>query len=312
MPATPPPTPPVNAAGEEAFLAWVRQRQLARPRPRHLLETAGDDLALLEWQGGLVLVGMDPVLDGVHVDLPRHGPTAAGRKAMNRNLSDVAAMVGEPVAATLSIVAPRSMPLEAVQAVYLGAEEAGESAGCPIAGGDFASWDGRLVVTVGILGRVDRAVLRGGARVGDRIFVSGPLGGSILGRHLTFAPRLDLGRQLGELGATAMLDISDGLSRDLPRLIRPVIGATVDAEAVPIHADAAALAQQTGRDPLWHALHDGEDYELLFTAAMVSVPGCIAIGHVEAEPGVRIRRAGRVEPLAALGWEHALGASEAP
>jgi thiamine-monophosphate kinase len=202
------------------------------------------------------------------------------------------------------------MTLAQVQEVYLGAEEAGLAAGCPIVGGDFASWDGRLVVTVGILGTVDQPVLREGARPGQTLFVTGPLGGSILGRHITFKPRLDMGlRAATQFRASAMLDLSDGLSRDLPRLLGPSVGATIDAEDLPIHPDARQLARQTGRDPLWHALNDGEDYELLFAADADNLPGCTAIGRVEAGPGVRLRRAGQIEPLVVEGWEHRLSGS---
>src|SRR5687767_11044579 len=246
-PATPQPAYPAaspSSGDEQAFLAWVRRRQEASLAGN----CPGDDLAVLPWPGGLVLLGVDPLLDGVHVNLSQHGPCAAGRKAMNRNLSDVAAMAGEPVAATVSLVVPRSLSLEAVQEVYLGAEAAGQEVGCPIVGGDFATWDGPLVVTVGILGRTEQAVLRERARPGEHLYVTGPLGGSILGRHLTFKPRLDMGlRAAREFGASAMIDISDGLSLDLPRLLGTASGATIDASAIPIHADAARLAAQSGR-----------------------------------------------------------------
>lgn len=297
-------------AGESSFLTWVRNRQSAQLKltpHSHVRRSAGDDLAVLDWPGGLVLLGADPVVDGVHLEIARHGPAAAGRKAVNRNLSDVAAMAGEPLAATLSLVVPRSMSMAGVQAIYLAAEEAGALAKCPIVGGDFASWDGRLVITVGILARADTPVLRAAATPGQTLFVTGALGGSILGRHLTFSPRLELGRRIGrEFGATAMIDISDGLSRDLPRLLGDSLGATIDAAAVPIHEDAVRLSRNSGRDPLWHALHDGEDYELLFTASATSLPGCIAIGRVESKPGARVMRGGTSEPLGPEGWEHRL------
>ena len=122
-----------------------------------------------------------------------------------------------------------------------------------------------------------------------------------------FEPRLAIGQRIAcEFSASAMIDISDGLSRDLPRLLGYSLGAVVDAAAVPIHADARALAAQTGRDPLWHALHDGEDYELLFAADATKLPDCTAIGRVEAEHGVRLRNGGGTAPLRQEGWEHRL------
>ena len=303
-------SPALDREGEGAFLAWVRERQAPLASgDGPVRRAAGDDLAVLDWPGGLVLLGADPVLDGVHLDVAQHGWTAAGRKAMNRNLSDVAAMAATPVAATLSLIVPQGATLADAKTIYEGAEAAGKAAGCPIVGGDFATWPGRLAVVVGILARAAAPVPRGGARPGQGLFVTGPLGGSILGRHLSFAPRLTMAAQIVEAARpSAMLDLSDGLSRDLPRLLGDAVGATLDTASVPIHDDARRLSLQTGRDPLWHALHDGEDYELLFaTDATGAPPGCVRIGTVDATSGVRIRMpGGAIEPLEAMGWEHHL------
>src|SRR5690606_28197013 len=123
--------------------------------------------------------------------------------------------------------------------------------------------------TVTILGRsagID-PITRAGARPGDGIYVTGPLGGSILSRHMTFEPRITLARALAATGqVTAMIDLSDGLSRDLPHICRAsAVGAIVEATRIPIHTDAATLAAQDGVAALEHALHDGEDHELLLT-----------------------------------------------
>ena len=300
-PLPPAPSPP---AGESAFLDWVRRRQAGRPSPG-VVSAAGDDLAVLDWPGGLVLLGVDPVLDGVHLDLAQCGPAAAGRKAMNRNLSDVAAMAGTPVAATLSLVVPHALGGGDVRAIYAGAEAAGDAFACPIVGGDFASWDGRLVVTVGILARCLTPVARGTARAGQRLYVTGPLGGSILGRHLTFTPRIDLGHTLAaSCRPSAMMDLSDGLTRDLPRLLGHAgVGATLDAAAIPVHDDARRLAAKSGRDPLWHALNDGEDYELLFAADAMRSPRLRRRRHGRRGAGrpPAARRRGRSAPARGLG-----------
>lgn len=297
--------------GEAVFLDWVRRRQAHRRQvglyPR-LLTPAGDDLAVLAPTAGQILLGMDPVLDGVHVELSAHGPTAMGRKALNRNLSDVAAMAGTPVAAVLSIILSRDLTLETAKGIYEGAEQAGDAFDCPVAGGDFASWAGKTVATVAILATADPPVLRGHPRPGDGLWVTGPLGGSILGRHLTAAPRLKEARMIQDnCKPSAMLDLSDGLSRDLPRLVGDTAGATLDASAIPVHEDARQLAGNSRKEPLWHALHDGEDYELLFAAESCELPGCVRVGSIDREPGVWLRRGERVEPLEALGWEHQVG-----
>ena len=275
--------------GEAEFLSYVAQRC-----PR-----AGDDLAILESPRGRLLAGIDPVLDGVHLNIAEHGHAAAGRKAVNRNLSDVAAMGGTPTAVLLSLVIPKRDALADALACFDAARAAAEAAGCELVGGDFATWDGPLVVTAAVLGEADRPVPRTGATPGQRLFVTGPLGGSILGRHLTFAPRLAEGRALANQ-VSAMMDLSDGLARDLPRLLD---GLGADLSNVPVHPDAVRLAADTGRPPLWHALNDGEDYELLFAADTNSFGAeCFEIGVVSATSGVTING----KAIEAGGWEHVL------
>ena len=182
--------------------------------------------------------------------------------------------------------------------------------GCQIVGGDTGSWEGKLVVTVTILGRCEgvAAITRRGAQPGDGIYVTGPLGGSILGRHMTFEPRIAEGRRIAIAGATSMIDLSDGLSRDLPHLCgQSGVGAILDATAIPVHADATSLAARDSVSPLYHALHDGEDYELLYTCRreMPNLPG-VFIGTITENPEVFLSRAGGIEHLSSKGWEHSL------
>ena len=133
------------------FIQWVRAHQHAS---EHVLLPAGDDLAILKWPAtDLLLIGVDQVLDGVHFDSTLHSPRAIGRKAMNRNLSDCAAMACLPAAAVVTIATKRGTGTLILQELYEGMREAGAVYGCEIVGGDTASWDGKLVVTVTILGR---------------------------------------------------------------------------------------------------------------------------------------------------------------
>jgi thiamine-monophosphate kinase len=260
----------------------------------------------LKWDAkDLLLVGVDQVLDGVHFDSKVHSPRAIGKKVMNRNLSDCAAMACLPAAAVATVALPRGTPMEYVKELYLGIKEAADAFGCEIVGGDTASWEGKLAVTVTILGRSEgsKPLTRRGAGAGDAIYVTGALGGSIRGRHMTFVPRVAEGFQIGKSGvATAMIDLSDGLSRDLRQICeQSKVGAIIDAAKVPIHADATAM--RDGRTPLEHALHDGEDHELLYTAA----PGAgkhTQIGMITAEPGIFLLRDGQRELLEPKGWEH--------
>ncbi len=281
---------------ESDFLAWIKTQQRATP----LVQLpAGDDLAILNWNtGDLLLIGVDQVLDQVHFDSAVHPPRAIGIKAMNRNISDCAAMGCLPAAAVVSVALPRGSGMDYAKELYQGLRQAAEPFDCAIVGGDTGTWDGKLAMSVTILGRSAgiNPIPRDGARPGDAIYVTGPLGGSLLGRHMTFSPRVNQGRQLAGSGVlTAMIDISDGLSRDLPRICA---SAVLDADAIPIHPDARAS--------LDHALHDGEDYELLFTAPTAPPLGT-RIGTVTAQGGLQLRRDdGTLEPLRSRGWEHPL------
>src|SRR5688572_16136037 len=244
--------------GEFDLIDWIRTQQTTGD---FVKLAAGDDLAILNWPSNdLLLVGVDQVLDGVHFDSSVHPPRAIGRKAMNRNLSDCAAMACLPAAALVSVALPRGRDIEYAKELYLGVKQAGDLFRCPIVGGETGSWDGKLALTVTILGRSvpGRSVTtRGGARPGDAIFVTGPLGGSLLGRHMDFIPCIVEAQHIIEHGpATAMIDISDGLSRDLPHLCAASrVGALIDARRVPIHDDAIQM-RRDGRSPLEHALHE--------------------------------------------------------
>lgn len=296
--------------GEFDFIDWVRSQGLAKAHER-VVVGPGDDLAVLKWQGDdLLIVGVDQVLDGVHFESEKHPPELIGRKVMNRNLSDCAAMACLPVAAVVSAALPVGCSLEYAQALHHGLRAAAAAFECDIVGGDTGSWPGRLALSVTILGRSAgiRPITRSGAKAGENLFVTGALGGSLLGRHMTFTPRIALARDLAKNHAiSAMIDLSDGLSRDLGHICRQSgVGAIIDAALIPVHDDARTMSQQDGRSPLDHALHDGEDHELLFTAAAEEISGAIRIGIMVADLAVQLRRNGELEPLPAGGWEHRL------
>jgi thiamine-monophosphate kinase len=293
--------------GEFDFIEWIRRLQSKSP----MLDVGiGDDLASLKWQADdLLLAGVDQVIDGVHFDSAIHSPDQIGRKAMNRNLSDCAAMGCLPAAALAAVALPRNFSLDQAKQLYQGLRAAGDAFNCPMVGGDTGAWDGKLVLSVTILGRSagQKPVTRSGAKQGDQIFVTGPLGGSILGRHITFEPRVNLGREIAPL-ASAMIDLSDGLSRDLAHICRSSgVGAIIEAAAVPIHTDALQLSQQDDIPPLDHALNDGEDYELLFTSSSPPLHQAIRVGRITADPGIFLQDgAGNRSALLPRGWEHSI------
>jgi thiamine-monophosphate kinase len=291
--------------GEFDFIQWIKTRQC----PTALtMVPAGDDMAVLRWaENDLLLVGVDQVLDGVHFDSAVHGPRDIGRKVMNRNLSDCAAMGCLPAAAVATVALRHGISLDYARELYLGLCDAGDPFDCRIVGGDTASWPGKLVLTVTILGRSGgiQPVLRSGAKPDDGIYVTGPLGGSILGRHMTFAPRVVEGRRLAESGVvTSMIDLSDGLSRDLGHICRESgVGAMVEASAIPLHGDAVRLAVTSGREPIEHAVNDGEDYELLFTANSQPPLG-VRIGTITTGSEILLRQGAVARRLEPRGWEH--------
>jgi thiamine-monophosphate kinase len=300
--------------GEFDFIQWVASQVKASP---FVVVPPGDDLAVLKWDpADLLLVGVDQVLDGVHFDSAVHPPRRIGRKVMNRNLSDCAAMACLPAAAVATVAAPKGVGVDYLKELFLGLREAADPWTCPVVGGDTGSWPGKLVVTVTILGRSagDEPIRRSGARAGDALCVTGKLGGSLLGRHMDFEPRVTEARELAAVRRpSAMIDLSDGLSRDLAHLCRMSgVGAEVIEDRVPVHDDAIEM-RRDGRTPLEHALHDGEDYELLFTMdpadlASVTMKGVKVhvIGSMGGDGVWLRRRDGSRERLEPGGWEHTL------
>jgi thiamine-monophosphate kinase len=293
--------------GEFDLIRWIQTQH----KPSDLVQTGpGDDMAVVKWPAGdLLLVGVDQVLDGVHFDSTIHPPKAIGRKVMNRNLSDCAAMACLPAAAVATVALPRTVDLEYAKELYRGMRDAAEPFACDVVGGDTGSWEGMLAMTVTILGRSAGVppVLRKGARPGDGIYVTGPLGGSILGRHMTFTPRVfEAAVLVRNQQITSMIDLSDGLSRDIRHICeQSSVGAVIEAAAIPIHDDAIMASRRDRRIPLEHALHDGEDYELLFTTPATNLPH-VRIGMITAQPGIYLERDGTREPLEPKGWEHTL------
>lgn len=255
---------------EHSFIAWVKQRANRLPRVKLGI---GDDCALLASDANDVVVTTDSLCEGTHFILDECGPRAVGRKLMAVNLSDLASMAAEPTAVFLSLCLPNSKRLASndpgalAAEIFEGVYELAAKYNVAIAGGDTNVWDGPLVVHMTALGRSrpNGSWLRNGANVGDAVVVTGKLGGSILGKHLTFEPRLHLASQLYDLGVvSAATDISDGLGIDLLNMtVASKCGAELDVSSIPISDAAAELAGKTGNSPVEHALGDGEDFELL-------------------------------------------------
>jgi thiamine-monophosphate kinase len=304
-------------AMEREFLDWLKQ-QLS-PSPNIL--GIGDDAAVLSWTGGNgVVVTTDAVTDDVDFRLGEISPEQAGHKALGVNLSDLAAMAAEPVAAFVTLVLPRDGALRLAKRIINGMIPLAERHGIQIAGGDTNVWDGRLVISVTAIGRTTARgpLTRSGARPGDELLVTGTLGGSILGRHLAVEPRVAESLRLhAAYDLRAGIDVSDGLALDASRLAAASdCGVALDLASVPISDAARRLSATTGRVPLDHALGDGEDFELLI-AAPHSEAGRILrdqpldvpvtrIGRFVETPGLWQTTDGGVTlaPLAPSGFQH--------
>jgi thiamine-monophosphate kinase len=302
--------------GEFAYIDWVRRRTPPDPR---VLVGPGDDAAVLSLPLGVsCLVTTDMLLEGSCFRLGEAGARRVGRKAIAVNLSDIAAMAGKPVAAVVSVGLPRQGGRALAEELYQGFRDLADSFQTALAGGDTNSWDGPLVISVTIIGEPTGRgpVTRGGARPGDWLLVTGPLGGSILGKHLDFTPRVREAIQLHQaVELHAMIDISDGLAADVHHICdESRCGAVLFADAVPIAPEAAKL--QDGRSPLDHALSDGEDFELAFAVRpddgrrlleTQPVPG-LTLAHIGRvlEQGYWIEENGRRRPLEPRGYVHEL------
>lgn len=298
--------------GEFEYIAWLRGQTPADPR---VLIGPGDDCAALAPPARALLVTTDMLMDGTDFVLSDVGPRRAGRKAMAANLSDIAAMAGTPTAAVVSVALPRG-GREIAQELYLGLRDAADEFGVALVGGDTNSWDGKLVISVTAFGEAGPRgpVRRSGAKPGDWLFVTGPLGGSILGHHLSFTPRVREARALtGTVDLRAMCDISDGLSADLNHICEESnCGAVLVAEAIPVSDAARELSRTSGKAALDHALGDGEDFELVFAVSPADgtkllaeppVPGLVKVGEC-VKDGLWLETDGVRQKLEPRGWVH--------
>ena len=285
----------------------------------------GDDAAVLRWPAGDdLVVTTDAITDEVDFILAETDPRLVGHKALGVNLSDLAAMAAEPVAAVVSLVLPRkgARGLDAKDLaieLYHGMLPLAERFGVAIAGGDTNAWDGPLAISVTAFGRVTARgpLKRSGAKPGDAVLVTGALGGSILGRHLQVEPRAREALLLNErYELTAGMDVSDGLALDASRLAAASgCGIALRLDTIPISPDAERLAACDRVSPLEHALGDGEDFELLLTASpqaaeqivrdqRLNVPVTI-IGECVAQAGLwQVGAEGRLTTLDASGYRH--------
>lgn len=297
--------PTLRAIGEDALIS-----QLTRTLGygEGTLVGVGDDCAVLGRRGQKVpytLLKTDCIVEGIHY-LADADAAKVGWKAMARAVSDVAAMGGWPTSAVVTVVLHADTPLAFVRGLYLGFRKSARTFGFDIVGGETSSapQPGGNVISVSMLGKVEphRCVLRSTAKPGDAVFVTGRLGGSGKGRHLAIRPRLEQARWLVEhCKPSAMMDLSDGLAKDLPRLAA--------ASGLACALNPAAVPRNRGCS-IGQAMGDGEDYELVFTVQ----PGAarqLTESWRARFPRLQLTNIGSlhardraVPPLEAGGWDH--------
>lgn len=328
----------IRSQNEEALLNKIRraaQGTIESSMPRTFSLGVGDDAALFRpTTGHETILTCDWFLEGAHFLREKHAPDAVGWKCLARALSDVAAMGGTPRCFLLSLALPASHTGRWLNRFLGGLRRASRKFQCALAGGDTTR-NQKILINVTVIGEIPagRAALRSGARPGDILYVSGRLGEAELGlrvlkesrrtmrgsdrrlrKHLYPEPHLVLGQWLTKNRAvTAMLDISDGLSSDLPRLCAASrVGARVHSARVPLLLISEA-DRRRGFDPLQLALQGGDDYELLFTVSrrsMTRIPKSFqgvrltAIGEITRDRKVLLHREdGSEQLLVPSGWD---------
>jgi len=315
--------------GERRVISRIR-RTFGQARSDILLGI-GDDAALVRGPERLLLT-TDILVEGEDFRIADHPPRLLGRKALNVNLSDIAAMGGRPLHALVGMALPGDIDESWLRQFMTGFRSAAREAGVALVGGDLSQAE-KIMIAVMVTGEVKSPVRRGGAKPGDGIFVSGTLGDAaaglrllekggirgvvkpvrpLIGAFLDPAPRLKLGALLAGKGlASAMIDLSDGLSVDLAHICgESGVGAEVEAARVPVSEALTRFA----RDPLDLALNGGEDFELLFTVrpakiaaveALASRHALTRIGRITGGRSIRlVGPGGKKKPLRAGGFEH--------
>lgn len=250
----------LRALGEDELLRKILPHL---PLNQSVLSGAGDDCAVVNLDGAaenFLVLKTDCLVEGVHFEA-KTKPIEVGWKAMARPLSDFAAMSARPQFALVTLIAPNETKLKWTLELYRGLGKAARAYGVAIVGGETSRTDGPVAISVSLSGLVekDRWVTRAGAKNGDELFVTGKLGGSLRGRHLHFAPRLAESRWLTKnFSIHAMMDLSDGLGADLPRLAR--------ASRLGFELEKSSIPRNRGCT-IEQAISDGEDYELLFATS---------------------------------------------
>ncbi len=332
----------VGEIGEFSLIDRIG-KLLPATRAKDLVIGIGDDTAVIRMDTRrALLVTCDIQVEGRHFRFDHITPYQLGRRAMAVNVSDIASMGGKPTFALVSLGLPGAFPVASYDRLFEGMRDELQRHGARIVGGNLARTEDLLIVDITLMGEneLSRVMTRDGARVGDRLFVTGRLGASgagfqalkafgkkvparyrhLVACHLTPTPRVALGRRISRSGAaTAMIDLSDGLAGDLFHICtRSKVGAEIYPDRLPLPERIGEIAAKSGKSVIDLALHSGEDYELLFT-----VPSRVPVRKIRSlsrDPEIPITEIGKIVgrkegyclvhsqgtriPLAPAGWDH--------
>jgi thiamine-monophosphate kinase len=298
--------------------------RVTRPeRRKEVIVGIGDDAAVVKFGGDHLVVTADMICEGDHFSRQYFTPRQIGIKAMESNLSDIAAMGGTPLYALVTLSITNDTDVETMDGIYEGLYQRAQQYGVDIIGGD-TTHSTVMIISVTLIGRIDadRVVTRAGAKPGDIIKVTGPLGASTAGlnlflkkipgfeevkrKHTEPRCRLDISSHIARY-ATAMEDVSDGLASEVRNICqRSHVGAVIYRESVPVESATIAAARAAGGDAIDYALYGGEDFELTYCVAPQNAdhtPGMI-VGEIIEGESVYLVTSGSKVKLERFGWDH--------
>lgn len=296
QPFTRDPAQQIGHFGESALLEYICDwlGDATSPAPAGI----GDDCAVLELDAPQkTCITTDVISYGQHIDATLT-PFEAGVKLIHRNLSDLAAMGAHPQSAVLTLLSGPDLALPWLEAFFSGVRSACKQHALKIVGGDLSTLEaGQFSACLTLLGACKRPLLRQTAKSGDWLYVTGTLGGSILGKHFRFDPRLAEGQWFATQNeCRAMMDLTDGLGKDLQALLPRDCSAAIDLHSIPLAKAAHDYSHQTGKPALQHAFCDGEDYELLLAIAADADCGNFENRWQTAFPKLKLTRIGQIIP----------------
>lgn len=298
---------------EQSFHQWLAES--FHKTSSTIQQGVGDDAAIIQINHTTMALCSDTITDGVHFSSDQNQLDQIGWKAAAVSISDLAAVAADPVGLLINLQIPSDQfSKQSCQQIYRGIQALTDQFNGTLLGGDTIKVKHDLALSTTALGTCPHgAVLRKQSRSNQNIYVSGATGGSFPDRHLTFTPRVELGLTLAKNQlATSMIDISDGLVKDLERLLPSGNGALLQAQDIPIHPDAKNQNNQKGPSPLEKALYDGEDFELLFTAKAnkektlekTTSNTVKKIGTVTNQPHIYLQQKSRKKRLEPDGYQH--------